>query len=109
MPTFSNISQLDSNTLRYFCCVYLTLPLPLHFVHITYWALEETISADVLALAGLWNGEAWLTLDVRNALIEDLLQGLGILKLFLDFGNDTLCQFALLPLFDLTLVSYPRI
>jgi hypothetical protein len=50
-----------------------------------------------------------LTLYIGNTLLQNLLKGLGVLKFFLDLGNNTLSQFPLLTLLDLALVSYPRI
>lgn len=49
------------------------------------------------------------TLNVRNALLKNLLEDLGVLKLLLDLGNDGLGQLPLLTLLDLALVAHPRI
>lgn len=49
------------------------------------------------------------TLDVGHALLEDLLEDLGVLKLLLNLGNDGLGQLPLLSLLDLALVSDPRL
>jgi len=48
-------------------------------------------------------------LDVGHALVEDLLEGLGVLKLLLDLGDDVLGKLLLLPLLDLALVADPRV
>ena len=53
--------------------------------------------------------EAVRTLNVSNALVEDLLEGLGVLKLLLNLGDDRLGELTLLPLFDLTLVADPGV
>lgn len=49
------------------------------------------------------------TLDVGHALIEDLLEGLGVLKLLLNLSDDGLGKLALLPLLDLALIADPRL
>jgi hypothetical protein len=49
------------------------------------------------------------TLNVRDALVKDLLEGLGVLKLLLDLGNNGLGKLALLPLLDLALVADPGV
>lgn len=49
------------------------------------------------------------TLDVRNALVKDLLESLRVLELLLDLGNDGLGKLTLLPLLDLSLVAHPRV
>lgn len=49
------------------------------------------------------------TLDVGNALLEDLLERLGVLELLLDLGDDALGKFLLLALLDLALVADPRV
>jgi len=48
-------------------------------------------------------------LDVGNGLVEDLLEGLGVLKLLLDLGDDALSKLALLPRLDLALVADPGV
>lgn len=50
-----------------------------------------------------------LTLDVSNALLQDLLENLGVLKLLLDLGNDGGSELLLLALLNLTLVTDPRV
>lgn len=50
-----------------------------------------------------------LTLDISNALLENLLEHLGVLKLLLDLGHDRLGQFVLLALLDLSLILNPRV
>lgn len=49
------------------------------------------------------------TLDVSNALLQDLLQGLGVLKLLLDLGDDGLGQLLLLTLLNLAFIADPRV
>jgi hypothetical protein len=49
------------------------------------------------------------TLNVADALVENLLERLGVLELLLDLGNDGLGKLALLPLLDLALVADPRV
>jgi hypothetical protein len=48
-----------------------------------------------------------LTLNIGNALLEDLLENLGVLKLLLDLGNDGLGKLLLLALLNLVLVAHP--
>ena len=50
-----------------------------------------------------------LTLNVSNRLLEDLLQGLGVLQLLLDLGDYGIGKFPLLASLDLALVSNPRV
>lgn len=50
-----------------------------------------------------------LTLHIRNALLQDLVQHLGVLELLVDLGNDALGQLLLLALLDLALVADPRV
>ena len=50
-----------------------------------------------------------LTLNIRNTLLENLLQGLWIFELLGDFRNDRICEFFLLPCFHLTFVAYPGV
>jgi hypothetical protein len=47
------------------------------------------------------------TLNISHALVENLLESLGVLKLLLNLGDDGLGKLALLPLLDLTLVADP--
>lgn len=49
------------------------------------------------------------TLNVSDALLENVLKGLGVLKLLLDLGNDGLRKLLLLALLDLSLVTHPRV
>jgi hypothetical protein len=49
------------------------------------------------------------TLNVRNALVKDLLEGLGVLELLLNLGDDGLRKLLLLPLLNLALVADPRV
>lgn len=48
-----------------------------------------------------------LTLNVSNALLKDLVKGLGVLELLLDLGNDALGKLLLLADLDLALVADP--
>lgn len=48
-----------------------------------------------------------LTLNIRNALLQNLLQLLGILQLLSNLTDDGLRQFSLLPLLDLSFVAHP--
>ena len=50
-----------------------------------------------------------LTLNVPDALVQDLLQHLGVLELLLDLADDALGQLTLLPGLDLALVADPRV
>lgn len=50
-----------------------------------------------------------LTLDILHALVKDLLENLGVLQFLLNLGNNGISEFALLPLLDTLLVSYPRV
>jgi hypothetical protein len=50
-----------------------------------------------------------LTLNLGHALLENLLQGLGVLQLLLDLGNDSLGKLPLLALLDLALITDPRV
>lgn len=52
---------------------------------------------------------AALTLDVCHTLLKDLVKSLGVLKLFLDLGNNGVGQFLLLASLDLSLVTHPRV
>ena len=49
------------------------------------------------------------TLDVSNALIKDLLEVPGVLKLLLNLGDDRFGKVTLLPLLDLALIANPRV
>lgn len=49
------------------------------------------------------------TLNVSNALVKDLLEGLGVVELLLNLGDDSLGKLLLLPLLDLALVADPRV
>jgi hypothetical protein len=50
-----------------------------------------------------------LTLDISNALLKDLLEDLGVLKLLLDLANNRFSELTLLALLDLALVANPRV
>ena len=47
------------------------------------------------------------TLNVSDALVKDLLEGLGVVELLLNLGDDGLGKLLLLPLLDLALVADP--
>jgi hypothetical protein len=47
------------------------------------------------------------TLNIRNALLKDLLQNLGVLKLLLNLGNNGRGELLLLALLNLALVTHP--
>lgn len=49
------------------------------------------------------------TLNIGDALVENLLESLGILKFLLNLGDDALGELTLLPLLDLTLVTDPGV
>jgi hypothetical protein len=49
------------------------------------------------------------TLNVGDALLQNLLKSLGVLELLLDLGNDGLSQLPLLALLDLALVTDPGV
>ena len=53
--------------------------------------------------------DATLTLNVSNALLEDLVEDLRVLELLLDLGNDALGKLLLLADLDLALVADPRV
>ncbi|KAF3391753.1 hypothetical protein F1880_007821 [Penicillium rolfsii] len=50
-----------------------------------------------------------LTLNISNALLEDLLQNLGVLELLLDLADNSLGKLTLLALLDLALVADPGV
>lgn len=50
-----------------------------------------------------------LTLNILHTLVKDLLENLGVLQFLLNLGNNGISEFALLPLLDTLLVSYPRV
>lgn len=58
---------------------------------------------------GHGRGKGERTLDISDALLKDLLEGLGVLELLGDLGDDALGQLLLLPLLDLALVPHPRL
>lgn len=49
------------------------------------------------------------TLNISNALLENLLQNLGVLELLLDLANDGLGKLTLLALLNLALVADPGV
>ena len=49
------------------------------------------------------------TLNIRHALIKNLLQHPRVLQLLLHLRNDRLCQFSLLPFLQLPFIPYPRV
>lgn len=50
-----------------------------------------------------------LTLNIGNALLKDLLENLGVLKLLLDLADDALGKLTLLALLNLALVANPGV
>lgn len=50
-----------------------------------------------------------LTLNISNALLKDLLENLGVLKLLLDLADDALGKLTLLALLNLALVANPGV
>lgn len=50
-----------------------------------------------------------LTLNVLDALGQDLVEDLGVLERLLNLGNDGLCELLLLSGLDLALVANPRV
>ena len=50
-----------------------------------------------------------LTLNILHALLEDLVEYLGVLELLLDLGNDGVCELPLLSGLDLAFVADPRV
>jgi hypothetical protein len=50
-----------------------------------------------------------LTLNISNALLEDLLENLGVLELLLDLADDGLGKLTLLALLNLALVADPGV
>ena len=58
-----------------------------------------------------WSDQGtWLlTLNIRNALLENLLKGLGVLELLRHLGDDGRGELVLLALLDLALVADPRV
>lgn len=55
-----------------------------------------------------YSGQAH-TLNIRNALVKNLLEDLGVLQILLDLGNDGFGEFTLLPLLDTLLVANPGV
>lgn len=53
--------------------------------------------------------ESKLTLNILDALVENLLKHLGVVQFGLNLGNDSISELLLLPLLDTLLVSNPRI
>jgi hypothetical protein len=76
-----------------------------------YWALADMMPGlyGKLAMDQKASGRMRLTLDISNALLKDLLEDLGVLKLLLDLANDGLGELTLLALLDLALVANPRV
>jgi hypothetical protein len=63
----------------------------------------------VLVMPTVWPRLVAHTLDISNALLENLLKDLGVLELLLDLGDNGLSKLLLLALLDLALVSDPRL
>jgi hypothetical protein len=76
-----------------------------------YWALEATIPATLISYGGQsqLRPDAIRTLNVRDTLLQNLLEDLGVLELLLDLGDNALGELLLLPLLDLALVPHPRV
>ena len=72
----------------------------------TYCAFEATISAKRISI-GRPEFTGGRTLDISNALVQDLLQEPWILQLLLDLADDRVRELFLLPLLDLVLVAHP--
>ena len=90
-----------------------TRALPLRFFSTSAgtasYALAETMpGADQYELMRFKpRGNKRLTLNIPHALVEDLLEHLGVVELLLDLADDALGQLALLSLLHLTLVADP--
>lgn len=50
-----------------------------------------------------------LTLNINDALVQDLLQIPGVLQFLVDLADDAIRELLLLPLLDLILVPYPAL
>jgi hypothetical protein len=80
---------------------------------IIYAALVETIPRDE-SVRDRDRGvkidrEESLTLNICYALLENLLEHLGVLQLLLHLGDNIVGQLLLLTLLDLTLIADPRV
>lgn len=73
---------------------------------IYFWA---TIPITQLATFATAFVASALTLNIRNTLLQDLVQNLGVLQLLLDLGNDSIGELLLLASLDLALVADPRV
>jgi hypothetical protein len=71
------------------------------------YAFWETIPTHVSIITQVAHGG--LTLNIGDALVEDLLENLGVVQLLLNLGDDGVGELALLPLLHLALVPDPRI
>ena len=49
------------------------------------------------------------TLNISNALLEDLLENLGVLEFLVDLADDGFGKLALFTLLDLTLIAHPGV
>lgn len=70
---------------------------------------EETISVTVISKSRNKQSKCPRTLNVSDALLQNLLQDLGVLELLLDLGDDGSSQLLLLSLLDLALVADPGV
>lgn len=73
------------------------------------YCLAATISVNCVSIVNWTSGRNPRTLNVGNALLEDLLEDLGVLELLLNLGDDRLSELLLLSLLDLALVSDPGV
>lgn len=88
----------------------LTLSYPTEPI---YWDLADTIpiiiSIQTCKMKEHKFGKGRLTLNIRNALLEDLLENLGVLKLLVDLADNGVGKLNLLALANLALVAHPRV
>ena len=70
-------------------------------------AYKEPSNLKSMSLMSLSLGDD--ALDVGNGLVEDLLEGLGVLELLANLGNDGVGELLLLAGLDGTLVADPRV
>lgn len=75
-------------------------------------------NCSTFARRGLWNWsvtsstnseDSRLTLNVSDALLENLVKDLGVLQRLLNLGNNGVGELLLLFGLDLALVAYPRV
>ena len=71
---------------------------------------RRSLQSDIsLGPIGNKSRKRQLTLNFSNALLQNLLEGLGVLELLGDLGDDGLGELPLLALLDLALVPDPRV